>query len=252
MASAANLPILEMRNARVSRTKGDFSFALHIPLFTACAGEFVMLLGPNGSGKSTCLDLLALILSADSCDEFVLRPLDRAPVDLGRASGNAKARIRQQCLGYVMQSGGLLPFLSLGANIQLPGLLGSMSARARRQRLDSMMSAFDLRGQLRKKPSEVSGGERQWAAVARALMHSPSVVLADEPTASVYRPKAREIVSMLKEQCAHEGRAVIVATHDEELMAPFADRIYRFEKGFEAGNSRALSVCVEDQGGAAA
>jgi putative ABC transport system ATP-binding protein len=193
-------------------------------------GEFLVIFGPSGSGKSTLTDMLGLLLRPDNSDAFRFYSpgglAGTAPVgiDLMASSGRVLAGLRRSRLGYVLQSGGLLGFLSVRSNIMLPALLNHSSHP--RDDVNHWARSLGIGDQLSKKPQFLSGGQRQRAAIARALIHQPEMILADEPTASVDRFTAVEIVSELRRITTDTGSSVVVVTHDLELVRQVADRFY--------------------------
>jgi putative ABC transport system ATP-binding protein len=197
---------LELRD--VAKRRGNF--ALLVPRFRLAAGEAIAITGPSGSGKSTLLDLLALASKPDTAGGIGLAGADAALL-WQRNATNALAKLRAKHLGYVLQQGGLLPFLSVRANILLPQQLAGRSDPAR---LAELASRLDIADQLAKKPHQLSVGQRQRAAIARALAHAPEIVLADEPTASVHPEMASTILDLLVETARESGAALVLATHD--------------------------------------
>jgi putative ABC transport system ATP-binding protein len=204
----AALSITGVAKRRGAGGRGDF--ALLIPAFAIDPGEAIAITGPSGSGKSTLLDLLALALKPDTAASFTLGGTDAA--SLWRADrADALARLRAARLGYVLQQGGLLPFLTVRQNIILPQrLAGRVDAR----RVQDLAERLDIADQLDKKPAALSVGQRQRAAIARALAHRPAIVLADEPTASVHPEMADTILSLLAGTARESGAALVLATHD--------------------------------------
>ena len=206
-------PLLLARN--LSKNRGR-AYRLKIPELEIRAGARLLLLGDSGSGKSTTLDLLALVLKPDRADDFLWRP-EAGAVDLkglwqGRRAGRL-GRLRREELGYVLQTGGLLPFLTVRENILLPARLKKMDSRAQNRRLDELLEKLRL-GHLRAKfPGQISVGERQRCAIARAVIHGPALILADEPTASLDPPTADQVFELLLN--LSRDSALIVATHDE-------------------------------------
>ncbi len=229
-------PLLSLRG--VSRAyRGDAApFALEVPAFDLAEGEVLALAGPSGSGKSTLLMMLALAAPPDAAARFVF-----AGHDIARhwtaGHGDALAELRARQVGVVPQTGGLLPFLTAEGNIALTqGIAGRPDAR----RVRLLAEELGIAAQLRKRPAELSVGQRQRVAIARALAHRPAMVLADEPTASVHPELADAVLSLLKRECAAAGAALLVATHDParaerlgypvlacETHAPGADGIAR-------------------------
>lgn len=223
----------------------DRVFELHVPRFHVGRGEFVAVLGASGCGKSTLLDMLGLISRPDAHDRLEVDD-DGRVVDAGRADDAGLAAIRRRRLGYVMQTGGLLPFLTVRANARLATGLAGSDRHGAAQRLQAMAGALGIDHLLDRKPAAMSGGQRQRAAVLRALAHAPSLVLADEPTASVDRQTALGMVRMLADLASDAGASVVMVTHDHSLVAGIARRTYGFEVTRE--DRRTRSVCTEIAG----
>jgi putative ABC transport system ATP-binding protein len=211
-------PLIRMRG--VERRRGD-GFCLRIDAFDILPSEQVALVGESGAGKSTCLDLMALSLRPDRADTMQVHD-DDGPADVAALwqldERQALAAIRAMHFGYVLQTGGLAPFLSLLENAMLSrrllGLPGSGPIRELSERLG-------ISHLLTRKPRQVSIGERQRAAVVRALAHEPAIVLADEPTASLDQSNAIEVMRLLTVSAKGAGAALVVVTHDRELADSF-------------------------------
>ncbi|MCB1087528.1 MAG: ATP-binding cassette domain-containing protein [Verrucomicrobiae bacterium] len=219
----------QIRDLWIERRQSDACFRLEVPEFQVARGEFVAVVGATGCGKSTLLDMLGLILRPDHATQFDFFSGESPPHDLLRSHGRKLARLRRGELGYVLQSGGLLGFLSTRENILLSAKLKG-GVRGKRKRLHELATRLGIDDQLSKKPRYLSGGQRQRASIARALIHNPTIVLADEPTASVDRLTAVKIVEELKSIASHKGVAVIVVSHDIQLVAPpVSDRTYTFQ-----------------------
>ncbi len=218
--------LVEIRGLVKTREKGGVVFTISVPQLSLRAGEFVVLCGPSGCGKSTLLDMLGLVLPPDTVTAFHLDIGRAEPLALAQLSGSGLAAVRRQEIGYVLQSGGLLPFLTVRRNIELPLLLnGSRRPRQEAERLASLLGIAD---QLGKKPAYLSGGQRQRTAIARALAHGPRLVLADEPTAAVDRLSAREILAEFKELTRRFGTTLVMASHQVDLVKGLADRMLSF------------------------
>ena len=240
----AGLPVVVLRDLVRVREQGGVAFELRVPRFDLHAGEFVALVGESGCGKSTLLDVLALVLRPSSVGGFLLR--DHAAhraIDIQALwehnDEDGLARVRREMLGYVLQSGGLLPFLDVRRNITLPRRLKTGQTGDVRE----LATRMGLSGLLDKKPRYLSGGQRQRAAILRALAHQPEIILADEPTAAVDRNRARSIVSDFRDLAKAEGCAIAVVSHDMQLVETFADRIfgYRLETPQE---NLTISTCI--------
>jgi putative ABC transport system ATP-binding protein len=232
------MELIRIRNLSVELTKGNAHFVLTIPKFRAFAGEFIAVVGPSGCGKSTFLDILGLVLESSSVAEFTMSFSDCGRFDLAGPHRNDRllSCLRRKNIGYVLQSGGLLPFLTVAQNIALPlqltGRIGDPSAIA---------SVLGIGEQLTKKPSSLSGGQRQRAAIARALIHQPDIILADEPTAAADPANAKAIMSVFHSLARQQNALVILATHDTNLVAGVADRTIEFAPNAEQTGSILLS-----------
>ncbi|MGQ3075776.1 MAG: ABC transporter ATP-binding protein [Ferrovibrionaceae bacterium] len=190
------------------------------------AGERAALIGPSGCGKSTSLDLLAAILRPDRADRLMVGGADLVALWAAGAGGVTAWRGRQ--VGYVLQTGGLLPFLSVAENIRLGrrllGLAGWGPAR-------DIAAVLGLEPLLDRHPAQLSVGERQRVAVARALAHEPRLVLADEPTAALDPARAAETMALLNGLAARQDTTLLVVTHDAELAEASGLRLIRAETG---------------------
>lgn len=218
---------LSARNIGLSREKNGAIFCLHVPFLSVQAGDIVAVVGQSGCGKSTLLDILALILRPDE-GSMELRRADSSSVELTRASATTLARVRRRDLGYVLQSGGLLPFLNVRENILLPAKLLALPEGKTEKRLFELLEELDIVQQINKKPQHLSGGQRQRVAIARALIHNPSLVLADEPTAAVDSDTAERICDIFQRVVRNSNASAIIVSHDKELMQRYADATASF------------------------
>ena len=144
-------------------------------------------------------------------------------VDLLQVSPSVKAQIRGSEIGYVLQSGGLFPFLDVLDNIMLPGRLLGISESVLKERAVELASSIGIADQLHKKPQHLSGGQRQRVAIARAVVHNPPIVLADEPTAAVDQVSANDICVLLRKIVQENNASLVIVSHDRELMKKYAD-----------------------------
>jgi len=203
------LNTLTLRAEGISRSfaAAGSRFTLTVERFEVARGARVAVVGPSGCGKST---LLALALRPDAGDTLTLADIDA--LALWRAGqGDALAALRARHVGFVPQTGALLPFLSLRDNITLPQRI---LARFDGGRVAALAERLGIAAILDRMPAAVSVGQRQRAAVARALAHRPGVVLADEPTASVHPAQADEILDLLTQTAAEDGAGLVITTHD--------------------------------------
>ena len=188
----------------------------------ATDGESIALIGPSGSGKSTLLNLLGGLEAPSSGVVLV----DAKPLSLFRPL----ERFRAERIGFVFQFHHLLPQLSLRENVELPMIPLGINFRKRRNRALEIMARLGLENRAEFHPARVSGGERQRCAVARALVNSPDLLLADEPTGNLDSAAGRQVMDILLEWIREASATLIVATHDFD-MAQCADRRIRLRDG---------------------
>ena len=197
-------------------------------------GEVVAVMGPSGSGKSTLLHLLAGLLRPDSGEVRL------AGERIDRLSEQARSRLRLRHMGFVFQFGDLIPELTIAENVELPlRLTGTRAGRARR-RARAMLERLEVAEHADKRISEVSGGQAQRAAVARALVHAPQVVLADEPTGSLDTTAGELVLEALVGAARESGTAVLLVTH-ELRVASWASRDVLLRDGRVVGDAPAAS-----------
>jgi putative ABC transport system ATP-binding protein len=188
------------------------------------SGQFVAVVGPSGSGKSTLLHLLAGLDQPDQGRVVV------AGLDLTDLEDDALTDLRRERIGMVFQFFHLMPSLSAWENVALPSVLAGARLRDSRKRALDLLSVVGLSERIYHRPAELSGGQLQRVAVARALMNEPEVLLADEPTGSLDSVAGRAIIELLGDLAASLGRAVVVVTHDDRVGAA-ADRVVRLSDG---------------------
>jgi lipoprotein-releasing system ATP-binding protein len=188
------------------------------------AGELVAVVGPSGAGKTTLLYLLGG-LARPSVGEVWL-----GGDPLFQMGDEALSRLRNRRLGFVFQYHHLLPELDAAANVALPLRVSGLSQGAAREKAVAFLQGMGLSHRLGHKPGELSGGEQQRVAVARALINQPQVVLADEPTGNLDKVNSLAVFDLLKKAAHEGGQAVVMVTHNPEL-ARKADRVVRMEDG---------------------
>ncbi len=207
--------VYSLKNVVKSRLVDKAGFRLQVPSIEIKQQENIALVGHSGCGKSTLLDILALALHPDSQDEFLLTPKDQESQDVGflwkKKKQNKLSKIRKQHIGYVLQQGGLLPYLTVRENIELPRRLMNLPQDDSTRSLARVMG---IHRQLDKLPGLLSAGERQRVAFTRALSHRPSILLADEPTASLDPITARKIMAVVMELVKGLNITMITASHD--------------------------------------
>jgi putative ABC transport system ATP-binding protein len=194
-------------------------------------GELTLLMGPSGSGKTTLLSIMGCILSPTSGS------LSIAGHKTEGLSPEALAALRRRHVGFVFQTYNLFPTLSAEENVRLA--LDVRGGRGSQAVVDAQRALYQvgLRHRLKSYPGNLSGGEQQRVAVARALAGSPSVILADEPTAALDSENGLAVMSLLAQIAKDKSRAVLAVTHDPRTV-PFADRILRIEDGLIVGEER--------------
>jgi len=175
------------------------------------AGEFISIVGPSGSGKSTLLNLLGALDRPTSGHVYV------EGSDLFRRNENQLADFRNKKLGFIFQAHNLLMRSSVIANVALPSMVAGEPRGKRMKRARELLEKVGLGDKLRRKPSELSGGEQQRVAVARALMNEPLIVLGDEPTGNLDSKTGAEIVALMKGINKERGTVFILVTHNPEV-----------------------------------
>ena len=187
-------------------------------------GEFVVVAGPSGSGKTSLLNLLGCLDEPDE-GQVVF-----AGADLASLSSADKTALRRRQLGFVFQSFNLLPVLSAFENVEYPLWIDGIPRAERKRRAEEALAAVGLGDRMRHRPDQLSGGERQRVSLARALVHEPLAILADEPTANLDSRTAAAIVDLLARMNTERGTTFLFATHDPAIVAR-APRTIRLKDG---------------------
>ena len=181
-------------------------------------GEWACLLGASGSGKTTLLNLIGALERPDSGTVRI------AGVDVSKLGRRAAAQFRNRRIGFVFQSYHLLPELTVLENVMLPGGLAGFSGGKTRKRAQELLATVGLADRMRHRPAELSGGEQQRAAIARALLNEPALLLADEPTGNLDTATGEAILELFGElRKLHPERSIMMITHNREI-ANLADR----------------------------
>jgi putative ABC transport system ATP-binding protein len=215
---------IELRQVERSFPRGRTMVpGLQATSLTIREGEFVAILGPSGSGKSTLMNLMGL-LDRPTSGSLLLDEVDCAKLDR-----KALAHIRNRRMGLVFQAYHLLPRHTVIDNVELPLIYAGLARKERRRRASEAIKRVKLSHRIHQAPPLLSGGEQQRAAIARAIVSDPDVLLADEPTGALDSATGREIMEVLL-TLNREGRTVIMVTHDEAL-ASFAARIVSMRDG---------------------
>ena len=217
--------ILHVADLRRSFTQGGATIEVlrGVNLHVA-PGEIVALVGPSGSGKSTLLQAVGLLEGGFQGSIRI------AGEEAARLDNDGRTRLRRDALGFVYQFHHLLPDFNATENVVLPQLIHGAEPAAARTRSESLLTALGLGHRLSHRPSQLSGGEQQRVAVARALANRPALVLADEPTGNLDEATANVVLSEFLALVRGEGSAALVATHNERLAAKM-DRMVRLHEG---------------------
>ena len=216
------MPLIELENVeKVYQMDGLEVPALRGVTLTIDPGEFVAIMGPSGSGKSTCMSILGC-LDRPTAGTYRLEG-----VDVTTLGDTALARLRNRRFGFVFQSYNLLPRTPAVENVELPMVYAGVTDR--RPRALAALDAVGLRARARHLPTQLSGGEQQRVTFARAIVMSPAIVLADEPTGNLDSTAAGEIMSLM-ERLSHQGMTIVLVTHDAEIAA-HARRLVQFRDG---------------------
>ena len=187
------------------------------------AGDFTVIMGSSGSGKST------LLYALSGMDRLSSGQLVFRGQDLTDASEKKLTKLRAEDFGFVFQRTHLISNLTLHENIRMAGLIGKLTEREAKRRTDDLISRMNLEGAKDRLPSQVSGGEAQRAAVARAVINKPTILFADEPTGALNKANSVEVLNLLSSLHA-EGQSVLLVTHDREA-ALRGNRILYLEDG---------------------
>ena len=213
------MPLVELRNvSKIYRLGEEEIRALDDVTLDIGEGEFISIIGPSGSGKSTLMHILGCL---DSPTKGTIR-LDGVMIE--KASARHLAAIRNRKIGFVFQFFNLLPKLNVLQNVELPMIYSGVSGKERRKCALAALDAVGLANRAKHRPSQLSGGQQQRAAIARALVNSPRIIFADEPTGNLDSHTGDAILSLFR-RLSQEGRTIVLVTHDPEIAAVTPRRI---------------------------
>ena len=202
---------------------GDMKIeALKSTNFSVDKGEFVAVIGPSGSGKSTFLTI-AGGLQTPSNGEVQING-----AAFSKENEKKRSTIRFSEIGFILQASNLVPFLSVENQLRLVDKV--KKTKDNKGQAEELLEQLGILKLKKKYPSEISGGERQRVAIARALYNDPSIILADEPTASLDSDRAFEVVKILAKETKEKNKATIMVTHDQRLI-DFCDKVYKMQDG---------------------
>jgi len=192
--------------------------------FSADSGELTFLVGPSGCGKTTLLSVIAGLLNSDDGEvELFGQRVERLPDD-------QRIRFRRKRLGFVYQQYNLLPALTAAENAAVPLLAAGMPRPQAVEKAAGLLATLGLGNRVNALPNKLSGGQQQRVTLARALVHEPSLILCDEPTAALDHATGDAVMELLSEHAVHPDRSVIVVTHDTRVFK-YADRIAHMDDG---------------------
>jgi putative ABC transport system ATP-binding protein len=224
-AAEAPKPVIEISDVWKLHKLGDEVVkALIAAELQVMPGEFVCLMGPSGSGKSTLLNIIG------GLDRPTKGSVKVAGKDTGLLTESQFAALRHDTIGFIFQSYNLIPFLSAVENVELPLMFEPYDRKSLRKRAMELLELVGLGHRVHHQPTKMSGGEQQRTAIARSLISSPTLVLADEPTANLDHKAGETVVRMLRDLCSTMGVTVVASTHDP-TVADEASRVVRMKDG---------------------
>ena len=191
--------------------------------FIVARGEYISIMGQSGAGKSTLLNILGCL---DNFDNGTYKLNGK---DVSKFSEASMADLRNHEIGFVFQNFNLLPRLSVEANVELPLIYAGVTKCERQTRVEAMLKRFGIWDRRHHRPSEISGGQKQRAAIARALIKNPALILADEPTGNLDSKTSAEILAIFHE-ISTEGNTIVMITHEHDVAA-HAQRIVTIADG---------------------
>ena len=203
---------------------GDFFTALKDVDLTLNKGEFTGLIGPSGSGKTTLLNIIG---GLDSPSEGKVSVLNYS---LDNISHNQRAILRREFMGFIFQSYNLLPVYTVFENVELPLILNKVDPQKREKKVKQALEWVGLSDKIKSRPTMLSGGECQRTAIARAIVHEPALILADEPTANLDAENSHHIMNIMVRLNKEISTSFVFATHDEKIMG-YLLRIINLEDG---------------------
>ncbi len=220
-----NTPIVQLKNLTKSYTEGKHGRTILDNInVTFNTGEFVLLLGQSGSGKSTLLNLISGIDAPDSGDILV------NGLAINRMSERQRTLFRRKHIGFIFQFFNLIPTLTVFENVTLAMQLNGGVSKAKEKDVHATLERVGLSHRKHAFPDRLSGGEQQRVAILRAILHNPTLLLADEPTGNLDEDTGKTILELLLELTRQVNKTLIMATHNPEIV-PLADKIYRVKNG---------------------
>jgi putative ABC transport system ATP-binding protein len=219
-------PVIETHNlSKIYQGPNNLSvMAVENANITINPGEFVALVGPSGSGKTTMLAMLAALLEPTEGNICI------DGQEIGRLKESQRVKFRRERIGFTFQANNLVPYLTVLENVEMMLRLNYRYDRAGREAALDLLERLGLCERLNSLPSQLSGGQRQRVAIARSMIHGPSVILADEPTASLDTERAFQVTQLYAELIHENNKAGIMVTHDLR-MCKYVDKIIQIQDG---------------------
>ena len=220
------MAIIELENIRKSYADGNqMHHVLNQLNLSVEPNEFVAILGPSGSGKSTLLAIAGLLLSADE------GRISIAGQDLTGLNQGQWTQKRLELLGFIFQDHQLLSYMKIGDQLELVAKLkGEKNKKKRQEEVKALLADLGIEACYHQYPNQMSGGQKQRAAIARAFIGNPQVILADEPTASLDPDRGQEIAQLIQKEVKSKNKSAIMVTHDRSILT-YVDTIYELKHG---------------------
>lgn len=214
-----------MKNVSKVYKEGDTQIiALDQVSMEVAPGEFVAIIGPSGSGKSTFLSIAGALLKPSQGEVKIDNK------NIATLKDKELSNLRLHEIGFILQTSNLIPYLNVLDNLLVIKKMSGKVTKQDKAFAKELLIELGLPSKFEKFPNELSGGERQRVAIARSFMNNSSLILADEPTASLDTNRAKEVVSLISKEVKARGKAAVMVTHDERMLA-YCDRVYRMEDG---------------------
>ncbi|ARA96874.1 ABC transporter ATP-binding protein [Geobacillus thermodenitrificans] len=219
------MSVIQFKNVSKLYQQGENQvLALDNVSLTVEQGEFIAVIGPSGSGKSTFLAIAGALLHATKGEVIIngksLNELK--PKDL--------AQLRLKEIGFILQNSNLVPYLNVLEQLLVVKRMSGKLVKEDKEFAKELLQSLGLAAKMEKLPEQLSGGERQRVAIARAFINNPSIILADEPTASLDSKNAHEVVQLIAKETKTRNKAAIMVTHDERMLE-YCDKVYKMEDG---------------------
>ena len=220
------MAIIVLENIRKSYADGNqMHHVLNQLNLSVEPNEFVAILGPSGSGKSTLLAIAGLLLSADE------GRISIAGQDLTGLNQGQWTQKRLELLGFIFQDHQLLSYMKIGDQLELVAKLkGEKDKKKRHEEVKALLADLGIEACYHQYPNQMSGGQKQRAAIARAFIGNPQVILADEPTASLDPDRGQEIAQLIRKEVKSKNKSAIIVTHDRSILT-YVDTIYELKHG---------------------